>query len=46
MKAIEADGDSKRMLNVFRLSQMEMQQKMMTGEMPEQSGVGQNGEAV
>ncbi|RJG21026.1 YlbF family regulator [Paenibacillus thiaminolyticus] len=37
MKAIEADGDSKRMLDDFRLRQMEMQQKMMTGEMPEQS---------
>ncbi|CAH8716219.1 YlbF family regulator [Paenibacillus thiaminolyticus] len=37
MKAIEADADSKRMLDDFRLRQMEMQQKMMTGEMPEQS---------
>ncbi|BFH70045.1 hypothetical protein J27TS7_27860 [Paenibacillus dendritiformis] len=37
MQAIEADADSKRMLDDFRLRQMEMQQKMMTGEMPEQS---------
>ncbi|WCF06908.1 YlbF family regulator [Paenibacillus thiaminolyticus] len=37
MKAIEADADSKRMLDDFRLRQIEMQQKMMTGEMPEQS---------
>lgn len=37
MKAIEADADSKRMLDDFRVRQMEMQQKMMTGEMPEQS---------
>ncbi|GAC42857.1 YlbF family regulator [Paenibacillus popilliae] len=37
MKAIESDADSKRMLDDFRLRQMEMQQKMMTGEMPDQS---------
>ena len=36
MKAIEGDTDSKRMLDDFRARQMDMQQKMMTGEMPAQ----------
>ncbi|MGG0821939.1 YlbF family regulator [Paenibacillus turicensis] len=34
MKLIEADVQSKEMLDNFRLRQNEVQQKMMTGEMP------------
>lgn len=34
MKLIEADDQSKQMLDNFRLRQNEVQQKMMTGEMP------------
>ncbi|WP_152394665.1 YlbF family regulator [Paenibacillus guangzhouensis] len=34
MNLIAADADSKRMLDEFRAKQAEMQQKMMTGDMP------------
>lgn len=33
---IDADSDSKRMLDDFRKRQSELQQKMMAGEMPPQ----------
>lgn len=36
MKLVEADPEAKAMLDNFRQSQMELQQKMMTGEMPPQ----------
>lgn len=36
MKLVEADPDSKRMLDDFRQRQMEMQQRMMSGDMPSQ----------
>ncbi|MRN52989.1 YlbF family regulator [Paenibacillus sp. 19GGS1-52] len=34
MKLVDADPDSKRMLDNFRQSQLDLQQQMMTGEMP------------
>ncbi|MBW4084175.1 YlbF family regulator [Paenibacillus sp. S150] len=36
MKVIEADQESKRMLDNFRQNQIELQQRMMSGEMPPQ----------
>jgi len=36
MKLVEADPDSKRMLDDFRQRQMEIQQRMMSGDMPSQ----------
>lgn len=36
MKVIEADPESKRMLDDFRQSQVELQQRMMSGDMPAQ----------
>lgn len=36
MDLIQADGNSKQMLDDFRLRQAQMQQKMMSGEMPDQ----------
>lgn len=36
MKLVEADPETKAMLDNFRQKQMELQQKMMTGEMPPQ----------
>ncbi|KGE16273.1 YlbF family regulator [Paenibacillus wynnii] len=36
MKVVESDPESKRMLENFRNSQMELQQRMMSGEMPPQ----------
>ncbi|MGZ9583243.1 YlbF family regulator [Paenibacillus marinisediminis] len=36
MKEIAADADTKRMFEDFRVRQAELQQKMMTGEMPAQ----------
>ncbi|WP_340022445.1 YlbF family regulator [Paenibacillus sp. FSL K6-1096] len=36
MKVIEADPESKRMLDNFRQSQVELQQRMMSGDMPAQ----------
>lgn len=36
MKVIEADPESKRMLDNFRQTQIELQQRMMSGEMPPQ----------
>lgn len=35
-QAIEADPDAKRMLQDFRTQQVELQEKMMAGEMPPQ----------
>lgn len=37
MKLIEADAETKRMFEEFRVKQVEMQQMMMTGAMPEQA---------
>jgi cell fate (sporulation/competence/biofilm development) regulator YlbF (YheA/YmcA/DUF963 family) len=37
---IKEDPDSKRMLDDFRGRQMELQQKMMAGEMPSQEDMG------
>jgi cell fate (sporulation/competence/biofilm development) regulator YlbF (YheA/YmcA/DUF963 family) len=37
---IKEDADSKRMLDDFRQRQMELQQKMMSGEMPSQEEMG------
>ncbi|ASA20292.1 YlbF family regulator [Paenibacillus donghaensis] len=34
MKLVDADPESKRMLDNFRQGQMELQQRMMSGEMP------------
>ena len=34
MKLIESDPESKRMLDDFRTRQMEVQQRMMSGDMP------------
>ncbi|WP_410769783.1 YlbF family regulator [Fontibacillus sp. BL9] len=34
MKLVDADPESKRMLDDFRIRQNELQQQMMTGEMP------------
>ncbi len=34
MKLVDADPDSKRMLDNFRQNQIDLQQQMMTGEMP------------
>lgn len=34
MKLIEADPDAKAMLDNFRDQQMELQQRMMSGDMP------------
>jgi len=36
MKLVESDPESKLMLENFRKSQMELQQRMMSGEMPPQ----------
>lgn len=36
MKLIDADPEAKRMLDNFREQQMEMQQRMMRGDMPDQ----------
>lgn len=36
MKLVEAEPETKAMLDNFRNSQLELQQKMMTGEMPPQ----------
>jgi len=36
MKLVDADPESKRMLDEFRVRQNEVQQRMMTGEMPSQ----------
>ncbi|MGM1047924.1 MAG: YlbF family regulator [Bacillota bacterium] len=36
MKLIEADPESKQMLDNFRERQMEVQQRIMTGDMPSQ----------
>ncbi|SMF76551.1 Cell fate regulator YlbF, YheA/YmcA/DUF963 family (controls sporulation, competence, biofilm development) [Paenibacillus uliginis N3/975] len=36
MKLIEADPESKQMLDSFRERQMEVQQRIMTGDMPSQ----------
>ncbi|OPA80868.1 hypothetical protein BVG16_00515 [Paenibacillus selenitireducens] len=36
MTLINADAESKQMLDDFRLRQTQMQQKMMSGEMPDQ----------
>lgn len=36
MKLIEADPESKQMLDNFRERQMEVQQRMMSGDMPSQ----------
>ncbi|WP_106766407.1 YlbF family regulator [Paenibacillus faecalis] len=36
VKLIEADPESKQMLDNFRERQMEIQQRMMTGDMPSQ----------
>lgn len=36
MKLVDADPDSKRMLEDFRRKQMEIQQRMMSGDMPSQ----------
>ncbi|HEY4389984.1 MAG TPA: YlbF family regulator [Paenibacillus sp.] len=41
MKLIDLDQDSKRMLDEFRTQQNEMQQRMMTGDMPSQEEMGQ-----
>ncbi|CAM2969704.1 YlbF family regulator [Paenibacillus sediminis] len=35
MKLIEADPEAKRMLDDFRNRQMELQQRMMSGDMPQ-----------
>jgi cell fate (sporulation/competence/biofilm development) regulator YlbF (YheA/YmcA/DUF963 family) len=37
---IKEDADSKKMLDDFRERQMELQQKMMAGEMPSQEDMG------
>lgn len=36
MKAVDENPEGKQMLDDFRARQMDMQQKMMTGEMPDQ----------
>ncbi|MEK3734083.1 MULTISPECIES: YlbF family regulator [Paenibacillus] len=36
MKLVDVDPDSKRMLEDFRRKQMEIQQRMMSGDMPSQ----------
>ncbi|MEK5060437.1 YlbF family regulator [Paenibacillus shunpengii] len=36
MKLVAADPDSQRMLDEFRVRQNELQQRMMTGDMPSQ----------
>lgn len=41
MKLVEADPESKRMLDDFRIRQNEVQQRMMTGEMPTQEEMEQ-----
>ncbi|WP_019912051.1 YlbF family regulator [Paenibacillus sp. HW567] len=41
MKVIEADQESKRMLDNFRQNQIELQQRMMNGEMPPQEEMEQ-----
>jgi len=41
MKLIDLDLDSKRMLDEFRTQQNEMQQRMMSGDMPSQEEMGQ-----
>ncbi|GGF85849.1 UPF0342 protein [Paenibacillus albidus] len=39
MKLVEADAESKQMLDNFRRSQMELQQRMMSGDMPPQEEI-------
>ncbi|WP_138496267.1 YlbF family regulator [Paenibacillus pinistramenti] len=41
MKLVEADPDSKQMLENFRTRQMEVQQRMMSGDMPSQEEMEQ-----
>ena len=41
MKLVDADPDSKRMLEDFRRRQNEIQQRMMTGDMPAQEEMEQ-----
>ncbi|MBO2942480.1 YlbF family regulator [Paenibacillus sp. F411] len=41
MKLIEGDAESKQMLNSFRERQMEIQQRIMTGDMPSQEEMEQ-----
>ncbi|EES71042.1 hypothetical protein POTG_04319 [Paenibacillus sp. oral taxon 786 str. D14] len=41
MKLVEADPESKRMLDDFRVRQNEVQQRMMAGEMPTQEEMEQ-----
>jgi cell fate (sporulation/competence/biofilm development) regulator YlbF (YheA/YmcA/DUF963 family) len=36
MKLVDADSESRRMLDDFRQRQMELQQRMMSGDMPAQ----------
>ncbi|WP_150267223.1 YlbF family regulator [Paenibacillus tepidiphilus] len=41
MRVIEGDPDSKAMLDNFRAKQVELQQRMMSGEMPPQEDMEQ-----